>query len=222
MSYELRTPLTSIAGFAEMLSQGYAGELQPQAGDYVGAILDAVARLSALIDNVLDLTQSDSGSLLLAEEEVDLAALCEEAGAAQQELAERKSIEFTLEVDASVGSIIGDRKRLRQSIDNLLRNALTYTDDRGKVLLKASGNATRAEIVVSDNGPGIAIADQPRVFDRFHRTAEGSERDAASLGLGLPLAKQFVEAHGGTIDLESTPGIGTTVTIHFPRRGSSS
>jgi signal transduction histidine kinase len=120
-----------------------------------------------------------------------------------------------------VGSITGDRKRLRQSIDNLLRNALTYTDERGKVSIKASGDANRAEIVVSDNGPGIAPADQPRVFDRFHRTAEGSERDAASLGLGLPLAKQFVEAHGGTIALESAPGIGTTVTIHFPRHDPS-
>jgi signal transduction histidine kinase len=221
MSYELRTPLTSIAGFAEMLGQGYAGALPPQASDYVTAILDAVARLSALIDNVLDLTQSDSGSLLLAEEEVDLAALCKEAVAAQLEIADRKEIALTIDIDVSVGSITGDRKRLRQSIDNLLRNALTYTDERGKVSIKASGDASRAEIVVSDNGPGIKPADQPRVFDRFHRTAEGSERDAASLGLGLPLAKQFVEAHGGTIALESAPGIGTTVTIHFPRRGPS-
>ena len=220
MSYELRTPLTSIAGFAEMLAGGYAGALQPQAGEYVAAILDAVGRLSALIDNVLDLTQSDSGSLLLAEDRIDLAELCREACIGLQESAARKGLAISLDIDASAGTIVGDKKRLRQSLDNLLRNALVYTDAGGKVRLRAVGTDEQAEILVSDTGRGIAPADQPRVFDRFHRTAEDSEGDAASLGLGLPLAKQFVEAHGGTIELKSELGKGTTVVLRFPRRGS--
>ena len=217
MSYELRTPLTSIAGFAEMLSAGYAGPLAPMAGEYVAAILDSVARLGALIDNVLDLTQSDTGSLLLAEEEVDLADLCGELGEEVKGLAERKGVELAVEVKRAVGIITGDRRRLAQAVGNVLRNALLYTDSGGRVLLRAEGGRDAARIIVSDNGRGIAPADQARVFDRFQRTAEGRGDDQPAIGLGLPLALQFVEAHGGTIQLQSREGEGTTVTIRLPR-----
>jgi signal transduction histidine kinase len=216
MSYELRTPLTSIGGFAEMLAGGYAGELAPPARDYVGAILESVARLGALIDNVLDLTQSDSGGLLLAEEEVDLATLCAEAAGELQARAERKKIDFAVEVDASVGSVTGDRKRLGQALGNVLSNAFAYTGEGGRVLLHADGEDGAARIVVSDNGRGIAPAEQARVFDRFHRTAESGDGEPA-VGLGLPLARQFVEAHGGSVELHSEPGEGTAVIIRLPR-----
>ncbi|MGQ0590986.1 MAG: PAS-domain containing protein [Sphingosinicella sp.] len=217
MSYELRTPLTSIAGFAEMLSQGYAGELPPTAVEYVSAILDSVSRLSALIDNVLDLTQSDMGSLLLAEDEVDLAALCEEIAAGMRELAGRKSIELAVEIDPSVGIVTGDTRRLTQAVGHVIGNGLQYTEEGGRVLFRAEGTAEEARIIVSDNGRGIAAADRRRVFDRFHRTVDSRVDDAATVGLGLPLAKQFIEAHGGTIALQSRLGQGTTVTITLPR-----
>jgi signal transduction histidine kinase len=218
MSYELRTPLTSIAGFAEMLSGGYAGKLPPTAADYVAAILESVARLGVLIDNVLDLTQSDSGSLLLAEENVDLAALCRNVAEESRPAAERKGIDFVAEVEDKAGRIVGDRRRLGQALAHVLGNAFAYTDEGGRVLLRATGSKKGAEIIVSDNGRGIAAADQSRVFDRFHRTAEAGGEEAA-LGLGLPLARQFVEAHGGTIELVSEEGEGTTVTIRLPRKG---
>ena len=218
MSYELRTPLTSIGGFAEMLAGGYAGELAPVATDYVTAILDSVARLGALIDDVLDLTQSDSGSLLLAEDKVDLARLCAEAAEAFRDQAAKKGIDFAVEIESGAGSIAGDRARLRQSLDNVLKNAFAYTDQGGRVLLHAAGNRKAAAITVSDNGRGIALADQARVFDRFSRTAEPRGADDAALGLGLPLAKQFVEAHGGSVELLSEPGEGTTVTLRLPRK----
>ncbi|MEA3044324.1 MAG: hypothetical protein QOH47_2162 [Sphingomonadales bacterium] len=217
MSYELRTPLTSIAGFAEMMSSGYAGELSPVAGDYVAAILDSVARLGVLIDNVLDLTQSDTGGLLLAEEEVELADLCGELAEEVRGLAERQGVELVVQVKPSIGIVTGDRRRLRQAVGNVLRNALVYTDPGGRVLLRAEGGRDAARIIVSDNGRGIAAADQDRVFDRFQRTAEGRGEEQAAVGLGLPLARQFVEAHGGTIQLQSRPGEGTTVTIRLPR-----
>jgi signal transduction histidine kinase len=216
MSYELRTPLTSIAGFAEMLSAGYAGELQPMATDYVQAILDSVGRLSLLIDNVLDLTQSDTGSLLLAEEKVDLRALCDEAADDVREIASAKSIELDLQVHVSVGAIVGDRSRLRQSLDNILKNAVNYTPTGGRILLYGVGDSDAAEITISDNGAGISQPDQTRVFDRFYRMV-GAEGREEALGLGLPLAKQFIEAHGGTIRLQSELGEGTTVTISLPR-----
>jgi signal transduction histidine kinase len=219
MSYELRTPLTSIGGFAEMLAGGYAGELGGTASDYVRAILDSVARLSVLIDNVLDLTQSDTGSLLLAEEAVDLAALCRDAAAQAQEYADRKNIDFAVEVDLAVGSVTGDRRRLGQSLGNILTNALAYTPEGGRVLLHAEGDDQQANIVVSDNGRGIAPADQARVFDRFHRMSSDPGPGEPAMGLGLPLARQFVEAHGGTIELHSELGEGTTVIVRLPRTG---
>jgi len=217
MSYELRTPLTSIAGFAEMLAEGYGGALPPTAAGYVAAVLDSVARLGALIDNVLDLTQSDTGSLLLAEDEVDLAALCGEAAALAKPLAKKARITLALEIEPSVGIVTGDPRRLSQALGNLVKNAISYTGRGGRVLLRAEGDRGEARIIVSDNGRGIAPADQPRVFDRFNRTVEGRTGDEAAIGLGLPLAKQFVEAHGGAIELTSAPGEGTTVTIRLPR-----
>ncbi|CAA9526362.1 MAG: FIG056333: sensor [uncultured Sphingosinicella sp.] len=217
MSYELRTPLTSIGGFAEMLAEGYAGELPPQAGEYVLAILQSVSRLGALIDNVLDLTQSDSGSLLLAEDAVDLRALTLEGADGVRGEAAESGIEFAVEIDASLGSITGDRRRLGQAIGNVLRNAVEFTGAGGRVLLHGVGTPDEATITVSDNGIGIAASDQTRVFDRFHRTRGGTAGRDEAIGLGLPLAKQFIEAHGGTIDLQSELGEGTTVTIRLPR-----
>jgi len=217
MSYELRTPLTSIAGFAEMLAEGYGGELPPTAVEYVAAVLDSVARLGVLIDNVLDLTQSDTGSLLLAEDEVDLASLCAEEAAKAGELAGRAQITLAPEIEPSVGIVTGDPRRLGQALGNVLKNAISYTEKGGRVLLRAEGDREEARIIVSDNGRGIAPLDRSRVFDRFSRTAEARTGEEAAIGLGLPLAKQFVEAHGGTIALESALGEGTTVTIRLPR-----
>ncbi|MFL6861969.1 MAG: sensor histidine kinase, partial [Allosphingosinicella sp.] len=222
MSYELRTPLTSIAGFAEMLSAGYAGPLAPMAGEYVGAILESVARLGALIDNVLDLTQSDTGGLLLAEEEVDLAELCGELAEGVRGLAERKGVELAVELTPEIGIVTGDRRRLSQAVGNVLRNALLYTGAGGRVLLRAEGGRDSARIIISDNGRGIAPADQARVFDRFQRTVEGRGEEQAGIGVGLPLARQFVEAHGGTVQLQSREGEGTTVIIRLPRTAEQS
>jgi signal transduction histidine kinase/PAS domain-containing protein len=217
MSYELRTPLTSIGGFAEMLAAGYAGELPPNAADYVRAITESVARLSDLIDSVLDLTQSDVGALLLAEDQVNLASLCQEAVQNHSGAAEQKGIDLGLELNPSAEAVVADRRRLRQAIENLLKNALAYTDAGGRVVVATAGTEESATITISDNGRGIDPADQTRVFDRFHRTVARGSGDDSALGLGLPLAKQFVEAHGGTIVLESALGVGTTVTVTLPR-----
>ena len=210
--------MTSIAGFAEMLAEGYGGALPPAAVEYVAAILDSVARLGALIDNVLDLTQSDTGSLLLAEDEVDLAALCAEAAADGRRCAPRKAgIALALEIEPSVGIVTGDPRRLGQALGNVLKNAIALHRGGGRVLLRAEGDRDEARIIVSDNGRGIAPADQARVFDRFSRTADARTGDEAAIGLGLPLARQFVEAHGGTIGLAVRAGRGHDGHHHLPR-----
>jgi signal transduction histidine kinase len=217
MSYELRTPLTSIGGFAEMLAGGYAGPLGEQARDYVGAILESVIRLGALIDDVLDLTQSEAGILPLAEEAVDIAAMCRAAASAVEEQLSARSLRIAVRIDRTAGQVIGDPRRLRQAVDQLVRNAVAYIQTGGRILIAASGDTDHAQIVVSDNGPGISAPDRDRVFDRFHRASIVPGERRAATGLGLPLCRQYVEAHGGTLALVSEPGKGTTLTIRLPR-----
>ena len=217
MSYELRTPLTSIGGFAEMLAGGYAGKLAPAASDYVDAILEAVSRLSKLIDDVLDLTQGDTRGIVLERERVDIAGLCRMALEAVQSRAGEKNQKLEADIAPSAGFAFADARRLRESIEHVLDNAVAYTDKRGRIRLEAGGDDANATIRISDNGIGIAKEDLPRVFDRFDRIDEAGVRGEAALGLGLPLTRQFIEAHGGTIDLESKKGKGTTVTLTIPR-----
>ena len=214
MSYELRTPLTSISGFAEMLHGGYAGALSETAIGYVAAILDSVERLGVLIDDVLDLTQ---GSEALEREDLDLAVVAREAAEELRPLAKRKRIDFAIETIRSTGRVPGDRRRIREAVQHLLRHALADTPEGGRVLLHTDGNARRARIVVSDDGRGMDAEAAAHAFERFAQPGVAGAGERA-LGLGLPLARQFVEAHGGTIALVSEPGQGTLVTVELPRR----
>ena len=217
MSYELRTPLTSIGGFAELLGGGYAGELSVKGRDYVSAILESVDRLSKLINDVLDLTTGDTRGVALEKERVDVAGLCRAAVETARSKAAEKAQKLEVEVSPSAGHVFGDARRLRESIEHVLQNAIAYTDRKGRISLSADGDKKQAVISISDNGAGIAAEDIPRVFDRFDRVSEAGVRGEAALGLGLPLTRQFVEAHGGTVALHSERGKGTTVTLTIPR-----
>jgi signal transduction histidine kinase len=216
MSYELRTPLTSISGFAEMLDQGFGGALEPAGKDYVVAILESTGRLSGLVDRVLDLTQSDAGSLPMERKPVELATLLLDAARDHKPATTAKNLDFAIEIDPAVGATRGDARRLRQVFDHLLDNAIAFTPAGGRILFHASGDAMAAQIVVSDNGPGMDAAAQAAALDRFSRVTEARDGGSA-LGLGLPLAKQFVEAHGGTLTLMSEPGEGTAISVVLPR-----
>ena len=130
--------------------------------------------------------------------------------------AEEKAQKFVLEIDASTGSVIGDARRLRESVEHILRNAVAYTEEDGQITLTASGTHEEVTVIVADNGPGIEPGDQAQVFARFHRSGSTGRGDAA-LGLGLPLTRQFIEAHGGKVELQSEPGKGTSVTMTIPR-----
>ncbi len=217
VSYELRTPLTSIGGFAEMLAGGYAGKLAPSAADYVSAILEAVDRLSKLIDDVLALTQGDPAGIALEKERIDLAGLCRMAAETVQSRATERDQKLDIDIDSSIGFAFGDVRRLRESIEHVLNNAIAYTDKKGRIRLEGAGDEERAIITITDNGIGISKQDLPRVFERFDRINETGVRGEAALGLGLPLTRQFLEAHGGKVELESKKGKGTTVTLTIPR-----
>ena len=220
MSYELRTPLTSIGGFAEMLGGGYAGELSVQARGYVSAILESVERLGLLVDDVLDLTRTEQAGgkePVPARVDIDMGVLARAAAARVRDAAARRRVDFAIEVQRSAGRVTGDEKRLREAIEHLLRQAIAAVPEGGRVLLHADGSATTARVVVSDNGPGMSEDEQARAFDRFAVPGIQPSGERA-LGLGMPLARQFVEAHGGTVTLLSEPGEGTLVTVELPRR----
>jgi signal transduction histidine kinase len=217
MSYELRTPLTSIGGFAELLGGGYAGELTPKGRDYVSAILESVERLSKLINDVLDLTTGEARGVALEKERVDVAGLCRAAVEKAKATAAEKAQKLDLDISPGAGHVFGDARRIRESIEHVLQNAMAYTDRKGRISLFANGDKEQAVIRIRDNGPGIDPAELPRVFSRFNRVADGGVRGEAALGLGLPLTQQFIEAHGGTVEVESEMGKGTTVTLTIPR-----
>ncbi|WP_313534998.1 ATP-binding protein [Sphingomonas sp.] len=214
MSYELRTPLTSIKGFGEMLQGGFAGKLSADGKEYVEAILMSVDRLGGLIDDVLDLTQSEGQPI--ERETVDIELAATSAADVIAPLAKGKAIDLVIEDAGTAGVVLGDARRLRQTVEHLLRHAVSHTPEGGRVLLHLDGNARVARVIVSDDGPGMAPEAVARAFDRFAQvgTSRGGDR---ALGLGLPLAKQFVEAHGGRIELISEPGQGTLVTVELPR-----
>jgi signal transduction histidine kinase len=217
MSYELRTPLTSIGGFAELLGGGYAGDLTPKARDYVSAILESVERLSKLINDVLDLTTGDTRGVALEKERVDIAGLCRAAAETAKARAAEKGQKLDVDISPSAGHVFGDARRLRESVEHVLQNAIAYTDRKGRISLSATGDKKKAVIRIEDNGSGIEADDLPRVFNRFDRVVEAGVRGEAALGLGLPLTQQFIEAHGGTVELDSEKGKGTTVTLTIPR-----
>ncbi|MET0360314.1 MAG: PAS-domain containing protein [Sphingobium sp.] len=215
MSYELRTPLTSIAGFSEMMMAGYAGTLSDVSREYVEAIMASTQRLTDLIDNVLDLTQGAAGALPIERQPMVVEEVARESASRHEQAARAASITIAYDLRAGAGTIEADSRRIGQAIDQLLDNAVRYTGTGGRILLHADGDEAGVRIVVSDNGPGMDEKMQARLFDVFSRFSQ--ERQVEADGLGLLLVKRLVEAHGGTVSLMSEPGQGTIVTLDLPR-----
>lgn len=214
MSYEFRTPLTSIGGFAELLATGVAGPLSDQGRDYAQAIIDSVERLSAQINMVLDLSQSQAGTLPLKRQPTDIAALLVDVARTSAGLAGGRNIALEVDVAGNPGSAEVDRVRFSQAVAAVVDNALRYTQEGGRVLILGDRVRDQLRIVVSDNGPGLDARAQARALDGVLQADEsGGKPLPKRSGLGLPLAKNLVEAHGGRMELMSEPGAGTIVTI---------
>ena len=192
ISYELRTPLTTIGGFAEMLDKGYAGKLTKTSREYVRAILESVDQLGALIDEVLSTTQDQAGLVGVNRETVDLVQILDRIAADHDAAAKAKGQELVTDFEAGVGRVEGDAKRIRAAIASLLSAAIDSTQEGGRILLHASGTPESALIVVSDNGPGID-ADEAREV------------------------RLTVEAHGGVFTQMAEVGQGTATKIELPR-----
>ena len=216
MSYEFRTPLTSISGFADLLKAGVAGPLGDQASEYVDAIAVSAERLSEQINTVLDYSQSEAGALPIALEIVDVFTVLSDVAESKSMVAKEAGVSVDVQLDEATGTIAADPKRLVQAVGHVLDNAIRFNRDGGMVLLFARWRANNLEIIISDNGPGIAVKDKSLLFDGFTRT-QGRTAGTGVQGLGLALAKQLVESHGGTLTLESEAGQGTTVVITVPK-----
>jgi hypothetical protein len=209
VSYELRTPLTTIIGYSELLDR--AGEALPErARGHVAAVRAAAAQLARSIDDVLDMAQIDAGEMALDLGDVRLCALVAEAEGRWRREAETAGVTLNAACDPDVGVIRGDARRLGQSLDHLIENALLQTPPGGRVTLSARRAVSEIQIEVADTGRGIPFHVQAHIFDRF------MGRDRGGPGLGLALVKSLIELHGGWVALESEPNHGATFTCHLP------
>ena len=219
MSYEFRTPLTSIGGFAELLQAGIGGELAEQGKEYVEAILTSVARLGEQIENVLDLSQSEAGMLPLANEEIELFAFLTRIVEDRGQRIRDAGLILDLRGNKGAGRIMGDKRRLARAVGHVVDNAIAATPKGGRILVEVTRRRSKglelARIVVSDNGSGMDAATLARALDGLKISSDGKAVERRQ-GLGLPLARQLVEAHGGTLQLHSEPGQGTTAIIELP------
>ena len=215
MSHELRTPLNAVIGFSEVLAEGMFGELNDKQAEYITDILESGRHLLSLINDILDLSKIEAGRMELEPSEFDLPAAIDTALLLMRERASRKGIELGRAVDARLGIVRADERKVKQVLLNLLSNALKFTPEDGRIDVRAQVRDGMAEISVTDTGVGIAAADQAAVFEEFRQVGDSAKR-VEGTGLGLALSRKFVELHGGRIWLTSQLGKGSTFTFTLP------
>jgi signal transduction histidine kinase len=218
MSHELRTPLNAIIGFSEMLSSEIFGALgHARYKEYAGDIENSGKRLLEVINSVLDLAHSQSGKIALQGKNIDLAPVlkqCAETAAAE---CEKAKLRFTARGLDRSAFIYGDKDRLQQVFQNLLSNAVKFNKRGGFVALTVHGDGGNVTIDIEDSGIGMTAAEVDIALTPFSQVDARLERKYEGAGLGLPLSKAFVDAHDGTMDIQSTAGAGTKISISFPR-----
>jgi signal transduction histidine kinase len=216
VSYELRTPLTTILGFSEHLASGTPGELNQRQRDYVEGIVTGSNTLKNLVNDILDLALVESGALRLELERIDLFEVLEEVASHAREWAGKMGLTLQVEVDEEAGEFLADARRLRQIVFNLLSNAFKFTPRGGEVVLSGRVVGEDVQITVADNGPGLPPDVKATVFERFSAKSRAGAR--AGAGLGLALVNRFMELHDGWVEIESGKAGGTLVRCHLPRR----
>lgn len=224
MSHELRTPLNSILGFSNVLLDKTFGELTETQERYVRNINSSGRYLLDLINNILDIAKIEAGKYDMSYEEFFLDSAIGEVANTMRGIAEKKNIKIEIDVDASVGSIVADKTKIKQIFYNLLSNAIKFTPEGGKIGIKASriiikkGENLEESIRCSvwDTGVGISAEDKERIFDEFVQADSAFSKRYGGTGLGLALTKRLVELHGGSIFVESVLGSGSTFTFTIP------
>ena len=214
MSYEFRTPLTSIGGFAELLTSGIAGELSPQATEYAQAISLSVGKLTEQVENVLDLSQSEAGLMPLRKSTFTLLPFLTKIVRKEEQRIHDGELTLDLKGDAEK-SVTADPHQLRRAISQLLDNAINGTPRGGRIAIDIGRKRDETRIVISDNGHGMSQHELARALEGIRMSSDGKGIERRH-GLGIPLARQLVEAHGGTLEIRSRKNSGTTATITLP------
>jgi signal transduction histidine kinase len=221
VSHELRTPMTSIKGYVDILKMGAAGALNENQSHFLDIVINNIERLNTLVNDLLDISRFESGTIVLTPEPVDLRQIAEDV---IEEILRRsqeddKPMALSLDAPKRLPLVMADEKRVRQIIHNLVDNAYNYTPGNGTicVCIRALDGAD-VQVDVQDNGIGISLADQARIFDRFYRGEHPLVLSTPGTGLGLPIVHQLVEMHHGRIWMTSTgiPGEGSTFSFTLP------
>jgi signal transduction histidine kinase len=218
MSHELRTPLNAIIGFSEVLQEKLFGELNEKQAEYTSDILTSGQHLLSLINEILDLSKVEAGRMELELAPFDLPLAIENARTFVRERAVKHGITMDVDVDERLGEYVGDERKIKQILLNLLSNAVKFTPEGGRISITANKTDNGAEISVSDTGIGIPPAEQPTIFEEFRQVGGDYAHKKEGTGLGLTLAKKFVELHGGKIWVESEVGRGSTFSFTLPNR----
>jgi two-component system phosphate regulon sensor histidine kinase PhoR len=218
VSHELKTPLTAISGYAELIENGLA---DPESEKHIAQQIRANSdRLLQLINDTIQLSRLDHGETGNNNEEIDLYKAASECCRNLKVSAERNNILLTC--DGRSAPIRGDEEQIKELIENLVQNGIRYNNAGGYVRVSVRHEDGHAVLSVRDNGIGIAKEKQSRVFERFYRVDKSRSRDSGGTGLGLALVKHIAEIHNADIEMESTPGVGTVISVHFPEISSVS
>jgi two-component system phosphate regulon sensor histidine kinase PhoR len=212
VSHELRTPLAAIKGYSETLLDGGVDD-EETSREFLGVIDRHATRMSRLIDDLLTLSRLESQQMAIVPTPVDLSELLNSTEKSFRKHAKDKGVTLSAKVPEDLPVVLGDHDRLEQVVVNLLDNAIKYTPEGGSVILRATSESGVIKVEVVDTGIGIPEADMPRIFERFYRVDKARSRDLGGTGLGLAIVKHIMQGHNGTLNVESSPGVGSTFSF---------
>ena len=217
MSHELRTPLNAVIGFSDVLLQKMFGELNERQEEYVRDIREAGRHQLALVNDILDLSKVEAGRMELEPTDFSLPALITDATALLRERASQKGVRLVVATDETLGSIHADERKIKQVLFNLVMNAIKFTPSGGTITVAGERTSAAVSVSVTDTGIGIAAEDQTRIFEEFRQAGDSAGRAIEGTGLGLSLAKRFIELHRGTLSVVSEPGRGSRFVFVLPQ-----
>jgi signal transduction histidine kinase len=216
VSHEVRTPLTSMAGYIALLLEGQGGPFTQRQREWLGTIEDNADRLVTLTDDLLDIARIEAGKIELKRTPLDLVPLIHEVVRVLHPQLEGKGQCLTLDLAAALPTMVGDADRIRQILTNLLSNALKYTPSGGRITIAARGDAGCVRVAVQDTGIGLTPDEQAELFTPFFRAQHDATQGVGGTGLGLAITRALVELHGGMITVTSVPGQGSTFSVTLP------
>jgi signal transduction histidine kinase len=218
VSHELRTPLTVMRGYIDLMESEHAARSDPKSAARLKTIKSNTDRLYSLVESMLDVSRLEKGSLQISPEPVRLESILEETVQARRQEAEDKKQTMVLEIDGALPLMMADRRRLKDVFNNIVDNAIKYTQEGGRIQVCARDEGKVVHVWVKDNGIGIPLENIGKIFDRFHIVASNDlSHQVDRLGLGLPISKGIVEAHGGRMWVESQVGRGSVFHVDLPK-----